>query len=141
MDIIKVELEGRDSIRVTLTDSGEIKSVEVRACLALTRSMDNLRSKYGNDIKTWPLPDRSSKNEHWSLLISELILKVKNEWMNVYNHDEICHCRAVPTRVVEQSIIAGAHTVERISRETSACTGCGTCKAEVEKLINFRLGK
>jgi len=79
--------------------------------------------------------------------LRELILVFKSshgveqrgEWNPPYTHEEICHCRAVPTREVEKAIIMGAHTPQKVSRWTSASTACGTCRPDVEKMISYFL--
>ena len=78
-------------------------------------------------------------NSHSDLLLRELILKARGEWNFPYKEDELCHCRAVTTKRIDQSIIAGAHTMEQIRKATSASTGCGTCWPQIEKIIKYRV--
>jgi bacterioferritin-associated ferredoxin len=49
-----------------------------------------------------------------------------------------CICRAVTSDRVSTAIDNGAATVEAVSSATGACTGCGTCRDRIEKLIGER---
>jgi bacterioferritin-associated ferredoxin len=51
-----------------------------------------------------------------------------------------CICRAVTSDRVSTAIDNGAATVEAVSNATGACTGCGTCRDRIEKLIGERVG-
>jgi len=140
---IKVELEGRDSIEVeceegTLQKPGAVKKVSLVGCSDFMEMMHKMRKHFGPDISKWPLPEA---HDHSSLLLKEMILKLRGEWEFPYAEDELCHCRTVPAHTVDQAIIAGAHTPEMVTRLTSASTACGTCRPEVQKIINYRLGK
>lgn len=110
----------------------------VIGCQALRDLVARFRRDHGDDPKAWPLPDGSG---HETLLLREWILKARGEWKFPYNEDELCHCRRVPTHVVDQAIVAGAHTPEAVSRATSASTNCGTCRPDVERILAYRLGK
>ena len=76
---------------------------------------------------------------HWDLLIAEAIDRLTGRYKFPNLELELCHCRCIPTAKVDQAIILGAHTVEKVREWTSANTACGTCRPEVEKLIDFRL--
>lgn len=129
-------LQGRDQIVVSRGSEGEVQSVVIKSCLSLTKMMNHLKASHGLQIQNWPLPEG---HDHSSMLVRELILKLQNQWQLPYTHDEVCHCRSVNTSVVDQAIVAGAHSVEEIQRETMACTSCGTCRPDVENLLNYRL--
>src|SRR5687767_7747223 len=62
--------------------------------------------------------------ERESICLREAVLKLKNVWNYPYKEEELCHCRAVPTQVVDQAICAGAHTPKKVSLWTSASTAC-----------------
>lgn len=133
---LTVELDGRDYIEVgSLVPPFALKIV---GCAELLNLVQSLKKQFGKDIRTWPLP---TGIDHSSLLVKELILKCQGKWKLPYEHDELCHCRAVPTRIVDQAIVAGAHTPEVVSRQTSASTACSTCRPDVERLIAYRLGQ
>lgn len=132
---IQVHLNGRDFLEF-FEDQGK-GHFRFVGCNELNSFLISYRKNHGNDIRKWPLPQGSTHSE---LLVKELLLKIKGQWNFPYQADELCHCRCVPTSVVDQAILAGAHTPEAVSRWTSASTACGTCRADVEKIISYRLG-
>tara|TARA_B100000749_G_scaffold84052_1_gene63902 strand:+ start:47581 stop:48024 length:444 start_codon:yes stop_codon:yes gene_type:complete len=75
-----------------------------------------------------------------SMLMREMVLRLKGKWTPPYTEPNICHCRAVATKKVDQAILYGAHTAGQVSKQTSSSTSCGTCREDVESLINFRKG-
>jgi bacterioferritin-associated ferredoxin len=135
MDLpIVAEIKGRDFLKVT---SLEPFQMEVVGCHWLLKQLREGYQQYGADLRAWPLPDGK---DHASLLIKELILKLQGKWQHVYTQDEVCHCRTVSLETVEQALFLGAQTPEMVSKWTSASTACGTCRPDVEKIIQFRLG-
>lgn len=143
---IKVELEGRDFIEVECEDEnslgsnipGAVKKVTMLGCSEFMEMMQRMRRNFGVDLARWPLPEG---HDHSSLLLKEMILKLRGEWAFPYAHSEVCHCRTVSAHAVDQAVVAGAHTTEVVTRQTSASTACGTCRPEVQKIIDYRLGK
>lgn len=138
---IKVELSGRDLIEVECEgDSplspGPVKNVSLLGCSHFMKLIKDMRSQFGNDISKWPIPN---ENDHSSLLLKEMILKLNGKWKFPYEHEELCHCRSISAHTVDQAVIAGAHTPEVVTRQTSVSSACGTCKWAVEKIIDFRL--
>lgn len=138
---IKVELEGRDYIEVDCEGEdphkpGKVQNVSVLGCTEFMSTMRTMRKAFGVDVSKWPVPEGT---DHSSLLVKEMILKLRGEWQFPYAHAEICHCRTVATHTVDQAIIAGAHSPEVVTRQTSASTACGTCRPEVQKIIDYRL--
>ena len=73
------------------------------------------------------------------IMLRELVLRLKGEWSPPYKDDEICHCRVVPTQTVDLAICTGAHTSRQVSELTAASTACGTCRPDVEAMIQYRL--
>jgi bacterioferritin-associated ferredoxin len=138
---VKVELDGRDSIEVEYEGEaaslGKLLRVSLVGCMEMMEMMQKMRRHFGADIKSWPVPEG---RDHSSLLLRELILKLRGEWQFPYDQEELCHCRTIPTHIVDQAILSGAHTPEVVSRQTSASTACGTCRPDVQKIINYRLG-
>lgn len=132
--IFKSELVGRDLIEIDLSMAKP--RIRVVGCSELLGLMRKFQVQFGNDPMLWPIPQGLS---HGELLLKEVLLKSRGEWVYPYEHIELCHCRAVPTETVDQAIIAGAHTAVMVSRRTSASTACGTCRGDVQKIINFRL--
>ncbi len=47
----------------------------------------------------------------------------------------ICVCRAVCDRTLQALVDQGADTVEKVERACGAGGDCGTCRPEVERLI------
>lgn len=131
----KAELAGRDLIEVV--DHKEGRQVHFLGCASFMKLVLEFKSQYGKDPAQWPLPTGAS---HQELLVKELILKVRGQWAPPFTEDEICHCRNVSRQTVEEAILNGAQTPELVSRWTSASTSCGTCRPDVEALINYWLG-
>lgn len=131
---ITVSLEGRDRIEVDA--NGGVPQVRFRGCTELMDLMQSMRKNFGVDLKLWPLPQG---NSHSEILLRELVLKLRGEWRYPFKDEEICHCRNVSCRTIDQAIIAGAHTPAVVSRQTSASTACGTCRPDVQKMIDYRL--
>jgi bacterioferritin-associated ferredoxin len=132
---ISVSLQGHDLIHISFLVDGEISSLEFEGCQATGDLLGRWVKDYGKNISKWPLPKGFTHSE---LLLKELIQKSKGEWKFPYEHEELCHCRNVKAVKVDQAIMSGAFTIEAISRQTQACTGCGTCRSEIERLIRFR---
>lgn len=130
-------LDGRDSIEITTNATGEA-IIHFVGCEEFANMILQYKSTFGENPKLWPIPESES---HAGLVLKEFILKLKNQWNIVYPHDEICHCRFVKIRTVEQAILAGARTSEQVSRWTSASTACGTCRPDVEAILTERLRK
>jgi bacterioferritin-associated ferredoxin len=78
---------------------------------------------------------------HADLMVSEIFLKLQNKFEIPVKDAELCHCRKILTSIVDNAIVMGAHSPEKVRAWTSASSGCGTCRPEVEKIINFRLKK
>ncbi len=135
----RAELDARDMIEVEMNEqSSQQVKVHIVGCSDFMEMMQKMRRHFGNQVNQWPLPEGK---DHSSLLLKEMILKLRGEWNFPYEHEELCHCRSVSAHTVDQAVIAGAHTPEVVSRQTSASTACGTCRPEVEKIINYRTGK
>lgn len=130
---IVAEIKGRDRLEVTSLEPFQMTIV---GCEKLYDDLKKMKSQHGVDLNQWPLPMGSS---HTELLIKELLLKIKGQWNPIYEHDEVCHCRNVSLESVEQALFLGAQTSEMISKWTMSSTACGTCKPDVEKIIEFRL--
>lgn len=129
-----VGLDGRDHIEVNM--EGATPKVQFRGCTELMDLMQSMRKSFGIDLKQWPVPNGTTHSE---ILLRELILQLRGEWRYPYKEEEVCHCRSVACRTIDQAIIAGAHTTDIVSRQTSASTACGTCRPDVQKMIEYRL--
>jgi NAD(P)H-nitrite reductase len=142
---LKVELEGRDLIEVECEGEessspgaipGKVLKVNMVGCTEFMSLMQSMRRHFGVDVSKWPLPEGK---DHSSVLVREMVLKLRGEWKFPYEHKELCHCRNVDASIVDQAIIAGAHSTDAVTRQTSASTACGTCRPEVQKIIDYRL--
>lgn len=134
MDLpIVAEILGRDRLEVTSLKPFQMKVI---GCDQLFLDLKSLAKQHGNDLSLWPLPVEKT---HTQLLIKELILKIKGQWKHVYEHDEVCHCRNVSLESVEQAIFLGAQSSDMITKWTMSSSACGTCRPDVERIIEFRL--
>lgn len=134
---IHIKIEGREEIRL-LWDEKEGSQPKLIAIGALDflRAIEPWRQELKGPPSQWPLPKGTSTA---SILLREVILRARNEWKPPYEDEEICHCRAIPLRRVEDAIRAGAHSPEKVSRWTSASTACGTCRPDVTALLEYFL--
>ncbi len=130
MSALKISFKNEDYLTY---ENGKIAAT---GCHDFLKAVKEMITKNGADILKWSVIPGT---DHSSLLINELILRVKNQWNYPYNDTELCHCRAVPTEKVDAAIVSGAHTTESISRRTSAGTACGTCRTDTVKILDFRL--
>ena len=131
---IRVTLAERDCLE--LYQEGLRCGVRASGCHALLELIRKKSQTEGNDLNKWTLPMGVS---HEELLLKEALLKLQGQWQYPYEHEELCHCRAITTKKVDEAILMGAHTPEKVSRQTSASTACGTCRTDVEKIIAYRL--
>ena len=108
--IYRVGIDGRDWVEIEVNGA-----VQVRAsgCLALLKRVKQIRGilKTENDLKNFNFEKNGlaspSMDGHENLLLSEVILRARGEWELPYKEDELCHCRAIPTRIVDQAILCG----------------------------------
>lgn len=78
-------------------------------------------------------------SHHSALMISEIFDKLQDKWPAPSEDVEICHCRKINKSIIQEAILLGAHTPEKVRAWTSASSGCGTCRPDVQKLIDERL--
>ncbi len=50
----------------------------------------------------------------------------------------VCFCMIVDEATIRRAIDAGAHSVEELQNATYACTGCGTCRYDLMRLLDDR---
>jgi len=100
------------------------------------QALADYRGKMKGPLKDLPLPEGVSGA---AILLREMALKLKGEWNPPYKDEETCHCRSVPTAIIDLAICTGAHTSRKVTELTSASTGCGTCRPDVEAMIRYRL--
>lgn len=129
---IRAEIPYQDLIEGEKTGAGwRLRALGCVEFLAAVRAL----AAGSPDPAAWALPEST---DHVGLLLREFILKARGEWEFPYPEDELCHCRNVPTAVVDRAIMNGAHTGPQVSRLTTASTSCGTCRPDVERLIAYR---
>jgi bacterioferritin-associated ferredoxin len=54
---------------------------------------------------------------------------------------KVCLCRSVSELEIIECIQKGNHTLEEISSQTRAMTGCGSCRNAVLRILNKELSK
>ena len=129
--MIKVEIPNR----IVLQWDGEV--FKCSGPVDLLEKVEALRKQYGDDPKNWPAPEMNASPQSSVVVLFKFIQKVKRVWNLPYPHEELCHCRLVPTEKVTCAIEQGAKTVSEIARVTMAGTGCGTCRSDSEELLAF----
>ncbi len=130
---------GRESLDLSLTiQEGQILGVSMKCkgCLDFLVLSQKMKSKLQGDI-TNLLPPPG--NDHGSVIWREVVATIQDQWNIPIEHEELCHCRKITTERVDRAIVYGAHSVEEVRKRTSANTGCGTCKPDVEAMISNRL--
>ncbi len=135
---LHVGIIGRDQLTLNYSlEDGKISAFEVKAlgCYEFLKKVETLKTLLNQPLDSLELPPG---DKHEDMLVRELILKLKGQWVFPYTDEELCHCRVVPTSIVDQAVLSGAHGVESVSRKTSAGTGCGTCKKDIESVIRYR---
>ncbi len=152
--VVEVVFLGRDRASVTIEFEGDRSSAPIRSLkFSGSGCSDFLHSLSDFEARVMKLPKEkrllsgsadfdllvSTGSDHVSMLIRELILRARDSFELPYKDVELCHCRAVPTEVVDRAIVSGCHSVQSVARMTSAGTSCGTCKPDTESLIAYRL--
>ncbi|MFK8139066.1 MAG: (2Fe-2S)-binding protein [Bdellovibrionales bacterium] len=132
---VKVGIHDRDF--VTLSKEDGKWSYSAKGCLNFLKAILELSEKsYDFNSISW-----DQHSPHVRLLMKELQLKLADQWELPYEEVELCHCRAVITEAVVDSIQSGADTVERVGLLCTAGTSCGSCKPDTESLLEFILQK
>lgn len=136
MPTFELKLVASDELLLSLDvdQNGTILAAALRGVGGpdMLKMLSEWRPKITGQLKEIHLPMGLSGPE---LMLRELLLKARNEWVEPYGEEELCHCRAITAKMVHQSIIAGAHRPEEVSRWTSASTACGTCRKDVISLL------
>jgi bacterioferritin-associated ferredoxin len=109
-------------------------SVSFSGPVDLEIKMNHQKQHYGENPAQWKT---CLAKDGYDVLLNEFILKCQNNYKIPYNHTELCHCRMIPTEKVVCAIKQGAFSVSEVSRQTIAGTGCGSCKKDIEELINY----
>jgi bacterioferritin-associated ferredoxin len=136
-----VSLPGRESASLTfdLDGQGEIKNPKLSGIggPAFLNLLKQLRDQLKGKLSELAIPQGNALEQ---ILLRELFLRAKGEWLYPYSEPEVCHCRMVAAAIVDAAIVCGAHTSREVSAQTSASTACGTCRPDVEAMIKYRLG-
>ena len=106
--------------------------VQVVGPQSLLNKIKNYKSAHGLDPTIWP---EIKVIDGEDILINEFIAKTKKSFSLVYPHEELCHCRMVPTEKVFAVIKENCFTAAEVGRTTLAGTGCGSCRKDTEALI------
>ena len=139
---IRVEIKEREWVEFHFeTDpaTGVIKksSVKAQGCLPLLEAVQKaalgFQGQKLNDI-AW-----NKNSDHWDQLILEALSRLQGMYERPYKDEEMCHCRKITTDKIEAAIVLGAHTPEKVKAWTTAGSGCGTCRPNVQSLIDFRV--
>ena len=56
---------------------------------------------------------------------------------NIPDSAQICDCNAVSKAQIVEAVLGGARSLQAVSDITRACTGCGTCRPEVQRIIEL----
>ncbi|MEO0335870.1 MAG: (2Fe-2S)-binding protein [Pseudomonadota bacterium] len=136
----KSEAVGREWLELSEQESGyQLKGL---GSLAFLRCLQEAKQKANSWSTSKDLTAALSEfgsNSTFDVMMREVLLKATGGWQPAFTEDELCHCRVVPTEIVDAAIVAGAHTPEEVSRQTNASTQCGTCRPDVEKILAARL--
>lgn len=130
---------GREKLHLTLAiDNNEIKSVRMKCvgCIEFLVMCQKMKEKLIGPVSELLPP---TGQDHSSMIWREMVARIHDEWNLPVAHEELCHCRKIPTQKVDRSIVYGAHTIDEVRKRTSANTGCGTCKNDVLSMIDNRL--
>lgn len=79
-----------------------------------------------------PLPERRS-----DLLFPQLVDAVPTSVEQMPDHARICDCNAVSKAQLVEAVLAGATSLRSVCERTRAGTGCGSCRPEVQRVIDF----
>lgn len=131
---IHVQLAHCDHIELQILASGAV-SIQVQGCSQMMSLTQHLQQTYGADFRVWPYPSGVS---HAELLWKEFLQKLHQKWTPPYTDEEVCHCRKVSLKRVEEAILRGALTTEMITEKTQASSACGTCRPDVDKILAWR---
>lgn len=134
------ETNSLPSLRQSLRYKGEISfdghAVQFIGPIELEDLILEQVQKYGKNPMRWVTIKEAKP---YSIFLNIFILKTQNKYDPPYKHEELCHCRLVPAIKVIESICQGNFEVAEISRTTLAGTGCGSCKKDIDDMINYHI--
>lgn len=131
--MVKVEIANR----ILIQWDGE--NFKCAGPLELIEKINQCKTQFGTDPKNWSveLAQSSESARPTDFILFKFVQKVKRLWQLPYKHDELCHCRLVPTEKVTQAIEQGVRSTAAVSRVTMAGTGCGTCRTDTETILEY----
>lgn len=128
---LKAQIAHQCEISLSLSEDGSTEA-HCFGSYHLLKKIKQYRKDYGDHPKEWP---EVVVKDNEDILINEIVQKSKNNYALSYQHDELCHCRMVPTEIVLQSIKQGCRSVREISRVSKAGTGCGSCIPHIQQML------
>ena len=131
---VQLAIPGREQL--SLDVSGDKAVLTGVGDLSFLNLLKEFRVKLESGVDSVIPPEGKSTAE---LMLREAILRVQGKWDFPFKEEETCHCRVVSTEKVNQAILVGAHTAREVSEMTSASTACGTCRPDVEAMIEYRI--
>lgn len=137
MTIYSIQIQNRDELelKIELDPNGEILEAELTGIGGpeLLEVIKDWRIKLKGNIGTLSMP---SSSHYADLMMKSLLQRAQGKWATQMPDHEVCHCRAVSLQKIENAILAGAQTPEKISRWTQASTQCGTCRKDVIEILS-----
>lgn len=112
------------------------KNVQFLGPKTLSEKIFAQKKQFGADPQKW---QKVNVTDSYDVLLNEFILRCQNQYKIPYEHEELCHCRMVATEKVINAIKQGQFSVSEVSRVTMAGTGCGSCKKDIDDLLNYLL--
>ena len=137
-----VQVLGGASVRLRRVpgESRQLELLEVIGCHRWQAAIQSwFEAQEANGVGL-SLPMGEQRSVH-DLLLAELQTKLRGEWQFPFAEFELCHCRGVPAAVVDRAVLLGSHTRADVSRTTSAGTSCGTCRPDIDAILDYRLHK
>ncbi len=144
---LHINLPGYEDLKVELNSQGEIASYQLQCSVSTLEFFEDQLKNFGRELAQWPLPTldettgRNKEKRRSYLLMLELVLRARGEWGLPYEGETVCICREVSSEKIDQSIAAGAGSVETVALWTTACTSCTSCKGKIEEILKHRLGQ
>ncbi len=125
-------ITNHSEITIEKSENGQ-SNIHCEGSYDLVKKINSYRKQYGDNPIAWP--ETAQVKDSSDILINEIIQKLKDSYKLTYQHEELCHCRLVPTEVVVQSIKQGCRSVKEVSRVCKAGTGCGSCIPNIEETL------
>jgi bacterioferritin-associated ferredoxin len=139
VEVVHVNWLGRDEVEIRANWQGGklvgLKPVQSVLCESATKA---LAIWMQSCLQAGQVLEGPLGQDHASMLVREVSLRLRNEFRPPYTEEEICHCRVISTAQVDRAVIAGCQSAREVAGETTASTSCGTCRPDLEAWIRFR---